>query len=714
MRTPLSLGTLLLLISTAPAPARQTADDPMRWWAPAAKPVQLAYEESLDALAKPESLRAWHERFAAEPHIAGTEGDQRNIERLIESFIDLGLEVQVHEFWAYLAYPEAAAVEVIGAAADGGDLSLSIRETPAEEDPFDDHPDLTIGFNAYSGSGDVTARIVYANYGTKDDFDALAARGVRLNGAIVLARYGGNYRGFKARFAEAAGAAGLIIYTDPADAGFVKGEVYPKGGWANETYIQRGSIVTMDYVGDPLTPFEPATENAQRLDPELVALPRIPVQPIGYGAAREILSRMSGDPLPEDLRETWQGGLPLEYRLTGGDLRVRLMVRQKREVRRTANVLATLVGETYPDERIYIGCHHDAWCNGAGDPLSGTMLLYEAAKCFAALADQGQRPARSIVFANWGAEEFGIIGSVEYVEQFRDEIAAQAVAYINLDAATMGPNFHSSASPSLKQVIEDVTRRVPQAGRETDLSVYEAWRGEKEAPEFGSLGGGSDHIGFYCHVGIPSCGIGAGGAPGTAYHSNYDNTHWYQKAIGADYAPALMLTRVLNRLTARLANAIVLPFDPVAYTRDARTHLGVVAGRAGALGVEVDFNDYQQQLVDLDTRARVIYARLLDAIGRDMSTMVIERELNLGLRQLETDWHSSDGLPGRPWFKNLFAATDPTSGYAAWMLPGLRVGVERQDESLVRDQLAEYGKVIRRLGQTLDWIERTIPQFAIE
>lgn len=699
----------LTLVLTASVSARQ--DDTLRWWPPDERPVQTAYEKVLLELPAPDSLRAYHTLFGSEPHVAGTPGDLRNIDRMVKAFEELGLDVQVHEFWAYLSYPEDAAVEIIGAGDDGGNLSLSLQEADLEQDPFDEHPDLTFGWNAYSASGDITGEVVYANYGTKEDFQKLDELGIDLNGKIVIARYGGNFRGYKAKFAQHYGAAGLIMYTDPKDSGFVKGEVYPDGVWANDSYIQRGSIKALNYEGDPLTPFLPATEDTWRVDVQEVGLPRIPVQPMSYGAAKEILARFNGQTLPEEWSEQWQGGLPFEYRLTGGDLRVRLMVKQKREIKRSANVVAILKGSLYPDEKIYIGCHHDAWGFGAGDPLAGTMLVFEAAKSFTQAAKKGFTPLRSIVFANWGAEEYGIIGSTEYVEQFSEALLKEAIVYINLDAATMGPNFHSSASPSLKQVIDDVTRLVPQA-RMDDQPVHEAWLGDRSEPNFGNLGGGSDHVGFYCHLCIPSCSLGAGGAEGTAYHSNYDTLTWYRKAIGEDYEPALMLARVVNLLSVRLANAPVLPLDPVRYAIDGREHLEALTARAEELDLDIELQSFQEWLVELEKKATSIRIRLYQAIQFNSLSEKRMARINEALQGMEKCWMSEDGLPDRSWFRNLYASTDPYSGYAAWMFPAIRLGIESRDVQLVHDQVDDYLRAIRKLGSQLDLIDEAIPQRA--
>ncbi len=464
-----------------------------------------------------DALRGFHDWTAGEPHDAGTPGDRRLVERLIDTFEGFGLEVERQAFDVYLPRPGEASVRVVSPEV----VELPIRERAVEGNEYSENEDLRSGWNAYSGSGDVTGEVVYVNYGRLEDFRKLDELGVSCEGKIVVARYGGNFRGYKAKYAQEAGALGLIIYTDPEDAGYRKGLPYPRGGYANETSIQRGSIKTLDYVGDPLTPGEPAIDGVERLDPSEVGLPQIPVQPIGWAAAQEILSRMAGDEAPED----WQGGLPLRYMLTGGDeLRVNLQVEQSRELTEIWNVVARLEGDTHPDEEVFIGCHHDAWGYGASDPACGLICVIEAARVMAKMADEGMRPARSVVFCAWGAEEHGIIGSSEFVERDLKRLTEGAVAYINLDASAMGPRFGASASPSLRDVIVAAAGQVPQA-RDDSMTVLEEWtsRSGDSGPTIGALGGGSDHVGFLCHACVPSMYLTGGGSRGTAYHTLYDD-----------------------------------------------------------------------------------------------------------------------------------------------------------------------------------------------
>ncbi|MEM1204056.1 MAG: M28 family peptidase [Acidobacteriota bacterium] len=676
------------------APADGETASALSYWPAESLAKQRAYESFLDDVPNPERIAKWHVRYAEEPHVAGEPGDRRMIEKLSADLEALGLEVETHRFTAYLPRPVSASLEIVAAGAVTdidvlrfGDpatelpLALPIKEQELEGDPDTAHPDLFHGWNAYAATGEVTAGVVYVNRGTKEDFERLAELGVDLDGKIALARYGGNFRGYKAKFAQEAGAAGLVIFTDPGDSGYARGDTYPAGGWANGSYIQRGSILTLPYPGDPLTPFEPAHADAERLDPAKVALPEIPVQPIGWGAAFEILRRMDGEPLPEDLRAGWQGGLPLPYRLGGGALRLRLAVEQERRLVETANVLGYLKGETHPDQWVLVGSHHDAWSFGAGDPNAGTMLVQEAARSFAEAAAKGHRPARTMVFAHWGAEEYGIIGSVEWAEARRKDLE-KAVAYINLDGAAMGTRFRSSSAPMLKQLVTEVAREIPQAepdshGVAGSDSVYDQWVGDGDAPRFGNLGGGSDHVGFYCHLGIPSVGLNAGGSPGVSYHSNYETLGWYRHVVGDDYAGARMLTRMVNRMSARLANGALLPLDPVRYGEDLRGHLADLSERAGDLGHAVEFSRLRAAADVYKEHATETWDALRSAVadGR-LQGDALDRanELLLGF---EREWLHDPGLPERPWYRNLYAATDPDSGYASWMLPALRWAVER-------------------------------------
>ncbi|MFG0292101.1 MAG: PA domain-containing protein, partial [Phycisphaerales bacterium JB050] len=344
------LAAPLLNAAAQDQPVDAPIRDGLEYFAADQRDRQAQYEDLLVERLNPGTIGRWHELLASHPHRAGTPGDRRVIEIIALQMRRLGLEVELQELELYLCEPVGASLTIVAGQGLDGPKELSVSEPELEEDWFTQRQEYALGWNAYSGSGVAEGEVVYANYGRKEDFAKLAELGVSCEGKVVLARYGGNYRGYKAKYAEEAGAAGLLIYTDPKDSGHLRGPVYPEGGFANDHFIQRGSILTLDYNGDPLTPFVASTPDldpALRLDPDEVALPRIPVQPIGYGSAAEILTRMAGDPVPNDL---WQGGVDTAYRLTGGpDLRVRLEVQQKRGLYRTANVIGRIEGERWPD-----------------------------------------------------------------------------------------------------------------------------------------------------------------------------------------------------------------------------------------------------------------------------------------------------------------------------------------------------------------------------
>jgi len=668
----------------------------------------------VNALPTSESLARWHELLGSEPHIAGTDADWRNIERMRAAFVAMGLETVVEEFDAVLPQPQEGIVEIVGGpampapqAGRRGVISLPVSERNLAEDPATAHPGLTFGWNAFSASGDVTAGVVYANYGTDRDFARLREWGIDCKGKVVLARYGGNFRGYKARFAEDAGAAALIIFTDPADGGFAKGKVWPEGGWANDTCVQRGSVVTGSQPGDPRTPMRPSVPGGPGLDESSMDLPRIPVQPIGYAAAAEIVRRMEGKPVPAD--SGWTGGLQFPYALEGGPaLQVRVKVTQDRKVRRTANVVATLRGAVHPDEQVIIGCHHDAWCFGAADPLAGTIALMESARAFADAARRGDRPARTLVFCAWGAEEYGIFGSTEFVEAHRGRLTRDAVGYINLDMAAMGPNFGGSCSPSLRDVLLGAAVRVPQARGADGETVYDRLSaGGSREPQFGDIGGGSDHVGFNCHAGVPCAGLGSGGAEGTSYHSNYDTIAWYRATVGADYAPALMITRMTNALACALADAPIVPLSAARHGIEGRRLLSQLRGRATdpATTAAIDaLIGRAQRLAEaggrLDASIGTLSAQL--PVGsKDPARIAATARIDRALMAIDRAWLDPRGLQDRPWYRSLLAATDRNNGYAPTMLPLLAEALQDGPADAVNAAIDRYRAAFDRLDQAV-------------
>jgi N-acetylated-alpha-linked acidic dipeptidase len=632
------------------------------------------YATDLGARVRAADLSRFHELLASEPHVAGTPGDERQIERIRAAFEAMGLQVQVHRFKTLLSRPVRAALEVVGASGPKGPargvMALPLDERNLLADPSTAHPDLTYGWNAFSGSGDVTAPVVYANYGLREDYAELKRLGIDVRGKIVLVRYGRCFRGYKARFAQEQGAAGVILYTDPGDSGFTKGKVWPDGGgWANDACIQRGTLNTLPYPGDPGTPGVPSTMDFPRLAPESLDLPRIPVQPIGYGAAGLLMARFTGPDAPEG----WRGGLDMPYRLEGGEaLRVRLMVEQERFVGESANVIATLPGTSGSGQFVMLGCHHDAWGFGSADPAAGTMCLLEAARCAAEAARAGRRPLRDIRFAAWGAEEFGIIGSTEWCEEHETLLRRDAILYLNLDMAAMGPNPSLSISPELEVVARQATALALASVDPPETVQARMQRNAPDGVRFGPLGGGSDHIAFVCRAGVPSVSIGAGGSAGTSYHSNYDTVAWYRATVGADYASPAMVTRLALALAGLAADSarVVWRMEPMGAACSG--HLDRLIAGVKDPGMRAELERLRPGFEEIQRRGARIDAAPLGTEPHEF------RWSQIGFQQAFLDHR---GLHGRPWFWSLIAASDRDDGYAPCMLPLLTEAVRDADAS---------------------------------
>lgn len=664
-------------------------------WSEEATPARRGRDRAIVESVTPDHLREWHDLIASRPHAAGSEGDAAVIAAIAGAFDSMGLEVEVHRFTAYLSQPVSASLKLV--APSEVELPVTERPLPGSTSSELDEDLLRLGWNAYSGSGTAEGEVVYANHGRKEDFERLRELGVDCEGKIVLARYGGNFRGYKAKFAEEAGAAGLIIFTDPKDYGYGRGLETPEGGWANCDQIQRGSLKTLPWSGDPLTPGVEATKDAARLDPQNIALPRIPVQPVGWQAAAQIMAPMKGASVPEN----WQGGMPFRYRVEGGaGVRVRLEVQQERALVETANVLGTqrgtLSAETAPG--IIVGAHHDAWVYGADDPTSGTIAMLETARAITAqAAASGRPPRRTITFAAWGAEEHGIIGSCEWVEGNRQALIEGADLYVNLDAAASGLRLAVSASPSLTSLIHGAAAAVPQPGTAPVISALDAWRGEAAAlPEPGFLGGGSDHVPFLALCSIPAASISARGAPGTAYHSLYDDLAWYRRVVGEDYESARLVARITAVAVDRASTSPVLPIDlsrPArALSRAASELLEAEPELFGPAGLEAVIGRANEQAAAAEELAELLSAAVRDGTLDDARCGIAD-EL---LRGLERAWLSESGLPGRPWYRNLYTAPDESSGYAAWPLPGLQKAAVDADMRVAREQVGHLGAVLQR------------------
>lgn len=682
-------------------------------FAPSNQAKQQKTEQEYRTKQSAERYKLHLHKLTSEPHLAGTPENEKVRDYIADVMRKAGLQVEIFPHDIYMSKsPGESIVELV----EPIRMPLNNREFILPEDKYSSDPRLTPGWNAYSGSGEVTAEVVYANYGRKEDFEQLKALGISVKGKIVLARYGGNFRGYKAKHAEAAGAAGVIIYTDPSDSGYMKGITFPEGTQPSDNTIQRGSLLTVDFTGDPLTPFEPALpldgpKKIKRVDPKDAAFHKIPVTPLPWGSAVEIFKKMTGN---KAVPAGWQGGLPLAYRLEGGPtLKVRLKVKQDKEFVRVYQVVGTLTGSELPDEWILAGCHYDAWGYGSTDPNSGTAMLLTLAESLGKLP---QKPKRTIKICHWDAEEHGVLGSTEWVEQMRDELSTKAIAYMNFDAAVSGKMFSGSASPSLKKLIIEAAQSVEYP--DSNKTVYEHWLAQKGAkksstvgvggsapvanenePTIGNLGGGSDHIAFYMHVGIPSLSAGVGGP--TLYHSLYDDLFFYHKFVDSTYKMGPMVEQVVGTMSLRLANADILPYDVSRYATDLTTHLKTAEKAIKAYSPSYSIEKLLAQVETLKQNAEQFEAKAKALLSEDKLDKNKLKAINQELRNLEKAFIDPKGMAYGSWYRSLYASSDPYSGYASWMLPAFQYEASLKSTANLADIEARHAKAIENLNNKI-------------
>jgi N-acetylated-alpha-linked acidic dipeptidase len=635
------------------------------------------YEAEFQALVSPDSCRAQSRRLTEEPHVAGTPASLAVADYIASEYASYGLDVTPYDYEVYLPLPEEVLVELV---APGPEYRAVGREDPWEWDK-DSYTEVIAGYNAYSPDGDVTAALVYVNRGMPEDYDTLAELGVSVAGRVCIARYGGSYRGVKAHVAGEHGAAALILYSDPADDGYMKGDVYPRGPRRSADAIQRGTVkYIFVHASDPLTPGWASTPDAERLTrEEATDLPTIPVVPLSYRDAEPFLRALAGPNVPSG----WHGGLPFAYHVGPGPATAHVRVRSDHANRPIRDVIAMLPGTDYPNEWVILGNHHDAWTFGAADPGSGTAALLEVARCLGLLAEDGLAPKRTIVFASWDAEEFGILGSTEWVEDLADELNAKAVAYLNVDIAATGPNFGASAVPSLKRLVRDVTRDVIDP---TTLgSIHDAWaaRQGRDEPRLGSLGSGSDHSPFLGHLGVASLSMGFDGPYGV-YHAMQDNFYWMENFGDPGFRYHAAMAKVWGLLALRLANADEPPFDYVTYAEEL---LDAADKLVEAYPDELDAHPGVAALMSALTR----WATAADAAGSFPGAYAIERMLT-----------TEDGLPRRPWFRHLVYAPGWRTGYAAVVFPGVRDALDAGDMTQLDAQLDLLAKACETVADTME------------
>jgi N-acetylated-alpha-linked acidic dipeptidase len=650
------------------------------------------------------------------PHMAGTIEDKATADYVARKFRDAGLETEIVEYKVWMNYPAEIRVDMTAPA--GVEMHGPTRER-VDGDPYQDDPRVVVPFNGMSPSGDAEADVVYANYGTPEDFEKLDKLKVDVRGKIVLVRYGQNFRGVKVFVAQERGAAGMIIYSDPADDGWRRGDKYPEGPWRPDTGVQRGSVGYMfEFPGDPTTPgvaSVPSLPESQRISPQQSAqMPKIPVTPLSYHDAWPVLQHLAG---PDSPRE-WQGALPFTYHVGPGPAKLRMHLRQDYQFRTLWDVIGRAPGRDLPDEWVVAGNHRDAWVYGAVDPNSGTAAMLEAVHGVGDLLKSGWRPKRTLIFASWDGEEEGLMGSTEWVEQHETELA-NAAAYFNMDVAVSGPKFGASAVPSIKQFLRDVTKVVPSPKGGT---VYDAWQkaAQPEGPStqspteaigdsrrlpaaqvkgdvpVGDLGSGSDYTAFLQHLGIPSSDVSSTGAYGV-YHSVFDNFAWFKKFGDPDFVYEQQMARVFGLEAVRMADTDVLPYDYEEYGKEIAVYLDAAHKRA-----EDKFGQHALDFHAVDAAARRFQAAGVKILAKQKNPPPDAVRLNQALRGAERAMLEPQGLPHRPWFRHVIYAPGEYTGYAAVVIPGVNEALDKGDSERARQQLATLAAALDRAAKALE------------
>lgn len=656
-------------------------------YSPQAATTERATEADVIGRPSPSTASA-HSRFLSlQPHMAGTPAQARTRDYVLAQMKSWGLETEMRAYRIWMPHPVSTRVWRI--APDS--IELNLTEGPIPEDTTSIAFPQVMAFNGYGAAGDVRGEVVYVNYGLIEDYAQLDSMNVSVKGKIAIARYGRSFRGIKAREAEKHGAAGLLIYSDPADDGYMRGDVYPIGPMRPSHGIQRGSVMNSN--GDPTTPGYPSSANAKRIPLSKMDVPRIPVLPISYGNAAELLLGLAGNSIPQP----WQGGLPFRYHVGPGPVQARIAVATDATTNPYKEIWDTfgiIRGSEFPDEIVMIGGHRDAWGPGAADNVSGTVSVLEAARAIAEQVKAGKRPKRTIVFATWDAEEWGLIGSTEYVEEDSVRLRKSAVAYLNQDDVAQGPNFGAGGAPSLRALLRDVAKQVPDPSHQG--SVYDVWRkrsnlaADSLEPQMGDPGGGSDFAGFYNHLGIPIIDWGFGGPQGV-YHSAYDSYHWLSKFGDPNFEFHATAARIGAATLLRIANAEILPYDYVEFARTMR-RFGSQVDRAiadkhwrvSAAGLSAAIGRMDDGAVAFTSaRDRALAGRLPSTAAKQVNATLLEVE-----RQLTRP----RGLVTRPWFRNLIYASDENNGYATMVLPSVNEAIRLGDEAAVERELADLAQ----------------------
>jgi|SRR4051812_12918997 N-acetylated-alpha-linked acidic dipeptidase len=694
-----------------------------------------AWETKYRAIPEPANIKENMRRLSARPHHVGSPYDKDNAEWLLSKYKEFGWDAQIEQFDVLFPTPKERLVELLAPTT----YKLKLDEPVVAVDPTSSQKNEQLPtYNAYSTDGDVTAPLVYVNYGRPADYEQLERMGVSVKGAIVIARYGASWRGIKPKTAGEHGAVGCIIYSDPRDDGYFDGDVFPKGPMRNENGVQRGSVADMPvYSGDPLTPGVGATKDAKRLAlKDAKTITRVPVLPISYGDARPLLEALQGPLAPQE----WRGALPITYHVGPGPAKVHMKLAFNWDIKPLYDVIAKIPGSVYPDQWVIRGNHHDGWVNGAEDPLSGQAAEMEEARALGELVKQGWKPKRTIVYASWDGEEPGLLGSTEWVETHGDELEKKAVLYINTDSNSRG-YFFMEGSQILEKFINNVARDIQDP--ETKLSAWKRDQAHdlvKGSPEekadarnradlrIDSLGSGSDYTPFLQHNGVPSLDVGFGGEDrGGIYHSIYDDFYWYTHFSDSDFVYGRAIAQAVGTAVIRAADTDLVPFDFNNLADTVQSMLKDLQSLAKKNAEDV--KERNQQVDDglfaaiNDPRAPEVAPKReavppifnfapLENASYGLATAAARYEravmkanlsahsdelkaLNEQLMQAERKFISPEGLPKREWYKHLLYAPGFYTGYAVKTMPGVREAIEQKQYQDVDEQILRVAKVLQ-------------------
>lgn len=738
-----SLGGIFAIpvVPTAPAPSADILG-----FTTASARVERDWENKFRALPNPARMRADMQRLSARPHHVGSPYDKENADWLLQQFKDAGWDAHIESFDVLFPTPKERLVELVAPV----HFTAKLQEPPVPGDPTSSQTAEQLPtYNAYSADGDVTGPLVYVNYGIPADYDELARHGVSVKGAIVIARYGNSWRGIKPKVAAEHGAIGCLIYSDPRDDGYGGGDVFPAGPFRPVDGVQRGSVMDMPvYPGDPLTPGVGATKDAKRLAlKDVTTLTKIPVLPISYGDAQPLLAAITGDVAPA----SWRGGLPITYKIGPGAARVHLVVKSNWDMKPLYDVIGTLRGSTSPDEWVVRGNHHDAWVNGAEDPIAGQVALLEEMRALGALVKQGWHPKRTIIYAAWDGEEPGLLGSTEWAETHADDLARHAVAYLNSDTNGRG-YLGIEGSHVLEKFINGVARDItdPESGVSVEQRlrarrVHDASPATREEvrnrPDLriGALGSGSDYTAFLQHIGVPSINLGFGGEDeGGIYHSIYDDFYWYTHFSDTSFVYGRALAQTSGTAVMRLADADVLPYDFTDLAETVQRYVGEL--KALATGEAADAAEHNREMEDsnfritndprrpmaapsqqaivphLDfaplensadalsraaARYRASITQVMDAPSASQSGAQFTK-LNDDLIRSERLFISDAGLPNRPWFKHLLYAPGFYTGYGVKTIPAVREAIEQKNWPLAEREITRVSNALDAEASLVD------------